>query len=472
MTPEPETNGSPTPGLGPGTESDAVRALQSHLKGLGAYDGPEDGVFGPQTENAVRSVQRSHGLPPTGVADSQTEQLITAAAAADGGAERGTPAAVDAQSGRLVVNETNKRVVVHAKSGEVLVLSPLERRLIGNDDLELFREELRELERQCVVALPPPEISTRDAAIVGGGVWVVVGYVVAGFVVDSLFFWIGGAIALLIGAHGRLLRLAQRRPGGGPLERADLGALAWFCSSASSFRARRSTSPGDVDKLVREAYFDHTRSTDAIDLTLLGRGLQLLFMAAASLLPALLYFLFDRQQLRTLREQFERHMFRLDPRWTRSPTSARSTGRSSARATAPTTGRGQGRLLPGRRSPVLIATVVITFGWLVTLLNQDVHQISDRGGHPRALPAGALGAHLRLPGRVLLRPPADPARLRPRRPAAQDVHADHDPDPAGHDPRDGAPGASRRRRRARTSSCSRSPPASSRRPRSWGSRST
>ena len=156
MTPEPETNGSPTPGLGPGTESDAVRALQSHLKGLGAYDGPEDGVFGPQTENAVRSVQRSHGLPPTGVADSQTEQLITAAAAADGGAERGTPAAVDAESGRLVVNETNKRVVVHAKSGEVLVLSPLERRLIGNDDLELFEEELRELERQCIVALPRP----------------------------------------------------------------------------------------------------------------------------------------------------------------------------------------------------------------------------------------------------------------------------------------------------------------------------
>ena len=36
-------------------------------------------------------------------------------------------------------------------------------------------------------------------------------------------------------------------------------------------------------------------------------------MSAASLLPALLYFLFDRQQLRTLREQFERHMFRLDP---------------------------------------------------------------------------------------------------------------------------------------------------------------
>ena len=33
---------------------------------------------------------------------------------------------------------------------------------------------------------------------------------------------------------------------------------------------------------------------------------------------------------------------------------------------------------------MLIATIVITFGWLVTLLNQDVDLISDRVGDPRA----------------------------------------------------------------------------------------
>ena len=130
MKSEPQTNGAPKPGLGAGTEGDAVRALQSVLKELGDYSGPEDGEFGPATEAAVREVQRKHGLPPTGIADSQTEQVIATAATADLAAGRGTSAASD-QAGQLVVNETNKRVVITAATGEVLVLSPLERRRIA-----------------------------------------------------------------------------------------------------------------------------------------------------------------------------------------------------------------------------------------------------------------------------------------------------------------------------------------------------
>src|SRR6185295_14426185 len=48
-------------------------------------------------------------------------------------------------------------------------------------------------------------------------------------------------------------------------------------------------------------------------LAKLGRLLQLVFIFTASLLPALLYFLFDRQQLGTLRQRFEQQIFRLDP---------------------------------------------------------------------------------------------------------------------------------------------------------------
>ena len=244
------------------------------------------------------------------------------------------------------------------------------------------------------------EISTRDAAtIVGGGVWVIVGYLIAGFVVDSLFFWIGGAIALLIGAT---VAFFVSRSGGRAAARwsAQISALLMVLLIGVVLPGAALYFAGDVDKLVREAYFDHTRSTDAIDLTLLGRGLQLLFMAAASLLPALLYFLFDRQQLRTLREQFERHMFRLDPSVDTLSDVRAKYGTLLGESYGQTTGRGQGRLLPGRRSPVLIATVVITFGWLVTLLNQDVHQISDRAGilalfrpERSALIFGFLGAY-------------------------------------------------------------------------------
>ncbi len=379
MTPEPETNGAPTPGLEPGTEGDAVRSLQSLLKTLGAYEGPEDGVFGPQTESAVRNLQLKHGLPATGVADAQTGQVIAAAADADATAASGTTGAVDSQAGQLIVNETNKRLVITAKTGEVLVLSPLERRLVSSEELDLFETELVDLERQCIVAVPPPEITTRDAAIIGGGLWVVVAYVIAGFVIQSRWFWIGGAVALLIGA---MVAFGVSRSGGRAAARwgAQLAALSVVLIVGVVLPGAAIYFPGGVDDIVNDAYINETIPKAGVDLTLLGRGLQLLFMSAASLLPALLYFLFDRQQLRTLREQFERHMFRLDPSIDSLADVRAKYGTLLGETYGATTGGARGRLLPGRRSPVLIATVVITFGWLVTLLNQDVQVINDRVG--------------------------------------------------------------------------------------------
>jgi hypothetical protein len=399
MTPEPETNGAPTPGLEQGTEGDAVRALQSLLKSLKAYDGPEDGVFGPQTESAVRELQRKHGLPATGVADAQTEQVIAAAADADAAAAQNTTAPVDPRVGQLIVNETNKRVVITAPTGESFVLSPLERRTISTDDLKLFEEELDDLERQCIVAVPPPEISTRDAAIVGGGMWVIVAYIIAGFILGSRWFWIAGAVALLIGA---MVAFGVSRSGGRAAARwsAQLAALLVVLIVGVVLPGVAIYFPGGVDDIVRDAYIDETIPKAGVDLTLLGRALQLLFMSAASLLPALLYFLFDRQQLRTLREQFERHMFRLDPSVDSLADVRAKYGTLLGETYGATTDRGRGRLLPGRRSPVLIATVVITFGWLVTLLNQDVKVINDRVGvlalfQPQrsALIFGFLGAY-------------------------------------------------------------------------------
>jgi hypothetical protein len=93
-------------------------------------------------------------------------------------------------------------------------------------------------------------------------------------------------------------------------------------------------------------------------------------------------------------------MFRLDPAVDSLSDVRAKYGTALGETYGQTTGRGRGRLLPGRRSPVLIATVVITFGWLVTLLNQDVNVISDRVGilalfQPQRSPLifGFLGAY-------------------------------------------------------------------------------
>jgi hypothetical protein len=103
-------------------------------------------------------------------------------------------------------------------------------------------------------------------------------------------------------------------------------------------------------------------------LALLGRALQLIFIATASLLPALLYFLFDRQQLGTLRERFEQQIFRLDPNVASLIEVRAKYGRQLAEIYGPDMTTDEGRLIRATRWPILVATLVITLGWILTLL--------------------------------------------------------------------------------------------------------
>jgi peptidoglycan hydrolase-like protein with peptidoglycan-binding domain len=64
------TGGSP---LARGAKGPAVAALQRALLACGFQPrGGADGLFGPSTEGALRGLQRSVGLPPTGVLDART----------------------------------------------------------------------------------------------------------------------------------------------------------------------------------------------------------------------------------------------------------------------------------------------------------------------------------------------------------------------------------------------------------------
>ena len=50
-----------------GSNEPAVRDLQEALKALGHDPGPVDGVFGAQTETAVRAFQQAREIPVDGV---------------------------------------------------------------------------------------------------------------------------------------------------------------------------------------------------------------------------------------------------------------------------------------------------------------------------------------------------------------------------------------------------------------------
>lgn len=56
----------------PGSTGDAVRTIQTKLKNWGYYSGAVDGIYGGETETAVRYFQRENGLAEDGIAGPAT----------------------------------------------------------------------------------------------------------------------------------------------------------------------------------------------------------------------------------------------------------------------------------------------------------------------------------------------------------------------------------------------------------------
>jgi murein L,D-transpeptidase YcbB/YkuD len=61
--------------------------LQKSLRDAGYYDGEVDGVYGPETVDAVEALQKSHGLPTTGTVDNATAAALQDDLTAKGGAD-------------------------------------------------------------------------------------------------------------------------------------------------------------------------------------------------------------------------------------------------------------------------------------------------------------------------------------------------------------------------------------------------
>jgi hypothetical protein len=57
--------------------SAAVMKLQQELGQLNYYEGPDDGIMGPQTIQAITYLQRDAGLPQTGQMNAATQAALT-----------------------------------------------------------------------------------------------------------------------------------------------------------------------------------------------------------------------------------------------------------------------------------------------------------------------------------------------------------------------------------------------------------
>jgi hypothetical protein len=273
----------------------------------------------------------------------------------------------------VVRNETPRRLVIKGRRGAELVLAPLEERVFGESPRRDFRLDLLEDRRQLTVE-EREEFEQSYVAAVGAGFLALIVYVVLGAVLGE-WLW-GGLILLFVIPSGYVLTTGKRaaalqslrrlRPYGAQLATLVLALVIGVGIPGGVIYAGTDLRDA-IDAAVAGA------STDATHAILVGRGLQLVFVAAFALVPALLYFLSDREQLCTQRERFTGEVFRLDPGVaTLSDVRAKYGGLMQEVYGAPA--RLRDRVLRGRRSPILVATLVISLGWVLTLLNATVGQ--------------------------------------------------------------------------------------------------
>jgi len=72
----PTTPGTPSHPVTPVQPSAAVMQLQRELGQLNYYEGPVDGLMGPQTIAAIKDLQRQAGLPQTGQMNAATQAAL------------------------------------------------------------------------------------------------------------------------------------------------------------------------------------------------------------------------------------------------------------------------------------------------------------------------------------------------------------------------------------------------------------
>ncbi len=72
----PATPVTPSHPVTPVQPSSAVMQLQRELGQLNYYEGPVDGVMGPQTIAAIKDLQRQAGLPQTGQMNAATQAAL------------------------------------------------------------------------------------------------------------------------------------------------------------------------------------------------------------------------------------------------------------------------------------------------------------------------------------------------------------------------------------------------------------
>jgi hypothetical protein len=160
--------------------------------------------------------------------------------------------------------------------------------------------------------------------------------------------------------------------------------------------------PIDYGALVRlkNPFQDVTElalSSPAFWQLLVGHIAQWVLVSIAALAPAAMYFQFDRERLAAVQRRWVQEVFRLDPtvRTVRDIEAKYGSQIESAFGElSPDSGL---RLGSGRRSPVIVATILLVVGWFLVISTTDIPKLVPAATNNAAIGGGSGGTVLVWP---------------------------------------------------------------------------
>lgn len=129
-----------------------------------------------------------------------------------------------------------------------------------------------------------------------------------------------------------------------------------------------------------EGLTDAARDSRAFWQLLVGHIAQWVFVSVAALAPGAMYFQFDRQRLASVQRRWIREVFRLDPT-VRTVRDIEAKYDAQIESSFGDLGPDSGaRLRSGRRSPVVVATVLLVVGWFLIIATTRVPELVPAAG--------------------------------------------------------------------------------------------
>ncbi|HZM38695.1 MAG TPA: hypothetical protein VFB94_06255 [Acidimicrobiales bacterium] len=304
---------------------------------------------------------------------------------------------IEAEKQYLVHNRTPNRIWIEDPEFGDMCLPPLARRQFDGERLEPFAGHLIALRQRHQVRVR--EITATRGSLFGRfAIWLVMLALLGVFAFDLLvcgtlrrteaivtasLVGIVVLVALVLAAQRERKRIAAARVADSEEGDVELGiGDAWYDGNDTGRHLKYLTILALVivvgAVLPAVAVFVATDGkafltmggglslNGGLESRFVSRAIQVIYTAVLSLFPALMYFQFDRQRVSTIRGGWVRAIFRMDPQMeTLADVDARYGDRLGEASGFSTD---SSRLLGGRYSPIVVATILISLGWVLLVL--------------------------------------------------------------------------------------------------------